>query len=365
MFDAFLNPTLSAERDEADMTNSNGTIQPAFPADAVRHPVDEAARHLLENRLASQKQVEAIIRKAVAEMEQNFYLENLADNVRISENTMPHLYQLGTDTATRLGVTVPTFFLDTNPYANASTLGSSSPSIVLTSGLLDLCATDDELRFVIGHEMGHLICGHTKYRVMAEQYELIAKLLSLVPLVGSGVATLIQVALNFWYRRSELSADRYGVLACDDEGSAVTALARLAGASRVIDTAEFRGEMMNQASEFRDAYLAHSQSAALWDLFDGLVGKGTSRSHPWSAIRIWELETWPRSEHFKALKAGDVALARQERHQVPSFFIADTTGNADPMDALLSELKGELGNNVADVVDKGRSLFGDLILTHT
>ena len=357
------NPSLpmNSKKGEADKPDPGGAIQPSYPSDAVRHPVDEAARRLLENRITSQRHAEVIIRKAIDELEQDFYLENLADNVRISENMMSNLFRLGTDTATRLGFPAPTFFLDTNPNANASTLGSSSPSIVLTSGLLDLCVTDDELRFVIGHELGHLICGHTKYRLMAENYTMIAKLLSLAPIVGAGIAILVQVALNFWYRRSELSADRYGVLACDDEGSGIAAIARLAGASRVIDSAEFRNEMMKQASEFRDTYLARGQTAALWDVLDGLIGKGMSLSHPWPAVRTWEMEMWRGSAHFKALKAGNFSLARRERQQVPSFFNIADTENADPMDALLSELTGEFGKGIGDVLAKGRSFVGDVL----
>jgi Zn-dependent protease with chaperone function len=335
--------------------------QPRYPAEAVRHPVDEAAQRLLENRVASQKHAEAIIRKAVEELEREYYLENLADNTRISSNTMPELYSIGVDTATRLGIPPPTFFLDTNPAPNAATLGSNNPSVVLTSGLLDLCEADDELRFVIGHEIGHLICGHTKYRLMAEKYVMIAKLVSLLPIVGATFATLLQVGLNFWYRRSELSADRYGLLVCDHEGSAISALARLAGASRVTIGDALRVQMIEQADEFREAYLARGQAAALWDVLDGLIGKGMSLTHPWPAVRIWELENWRTTTHFKALKAGDIPLAHTERRQVSSFFNVEATSNADPMEALLQEFTGEFGKGVGDLVAKGRSFFGDVL----
>ena len=52
-----------------------------------------------------------------------------------------------------------------SPTVNAMTIGMDKPFIVLTTGLVDLMDTD-ELRFVIGHELGHALSGHAVYRTI-------------------------------------------------------------------------------------------------------------------------------------------------------------------------------------------------------
>ena len=48
---------------------------------------------------------------------------------------------------------------------NAMTLGSDKPFIVITTGLVDLLDAEEH-RYVIGHELGHVLSGHAVYRTM-------------------------------------------------------------------------------------------------------------------------------------------------------------------------------------------------------
>src|SRR5213596_138681 len=54
---------------------------------------------------------------------------------------------------------VPELFISQNPLPNAMTLGSDKPFIVITTGLVDLY-DNEEIRFAIGHELGHVLSGH-------------------------------------------------------------------------------------------------------------------------------------------------------------------------------------------------------------
>ena len=52
-------------------------------------------------------------------------------------------------------------------------LGTNNPFIVLNSGLVDLLDAE-ELRAVIGHELGHILSGHSVYRTMLYNLILLA-----------------------------------------------------------------------------------------------------------------------------------------------------------------------------------------------
>ena len=60
---------------------------------------------------------------------------------------------------------VPELFVTQNPLVNAMALGSDSPFIVITTGMVDLYDAE-EIRFAIGHELGHVLSGHAVYRTM-------------------------------------------------------------------------------------------------------------------------------------------------------------------------------------------------------
>lgn len=330
-----------------------------FLKEIVQHPIDQLAQSLLENRIASHRAARAVIDRTTSQLETDFYLENLANNTRATPTLAPGLYRILMRACAGLGVTPPSLFIDTDPAPNAWTLGAEHPSIVLTSGLIDLM-DENELLFILGHEIGHLVCAHTRYRVMTERYQLIAKLLSLIPVFGSAFATSRQVVLSFWYRRSELSADRFGVLCLEDPIAALSALTKLAGASKHLDPHHLKTEMLAQANEFRAAYLARGEVASLWDVLEGLV-ESAELTHPWPAIRLWEIEHWLPSEHYASLLKLDFESAKTQRLRVETFFPTPSDAVADPFDALLAELSGEFGQSVSNLVEKGRSFLGGML----
>jgi Zn-dependent protease with chaperone function len=330
-----------------------------YPRDVVQHPIDEIAERFLQNRIASSpEQVKSIIDKMLGELENEFYIRNLADNVRVTKRISPTLFMIHENVCSRLGIEPPYLFIDNNPVPNAFTFGSDYASIVITSGLLDIL-DENETAFVIAHEAGHLICNHTKYRLMASRYELFANLLRMLPFVGPVFAMLLQITLNFWFRRSELSADRYGVLGCPELTSAASTFAKLAGGFSGIDRSVLIQGMLEQARELRDLFLSQSKTASVWDVMDGLIGDTANMTHPWPAVRAWEVEHWLSSEHYTALTTGDIDTARVKRLDNQGFFIQDKEITKDPFETLLFELTGELGEGVGGVVHKSANAIKD------
>ena len=101
----------------------------------------------------------------------------------------------------------------------------SSSSIRARSSLLDR----EEQRDVLAHELGHVMSGHVTYRTIA--VILINFGLRNLPFLA-GIALLpIQVALFEWYRKSELSCDRAGLLGTQDVRASLGTYLKLAGGS--------------------------------------------------------------------------------------------------------------------------------------
>ncbi len=98
---------------------------------------------------------------------------------------------------------MPELFITQDPRVNAMALGTDKPFIVITTGLVDLMDAE-EIRFVIGHELGHVLSGHSVYRTMLYHLVNLAARLALVPFAWIGLKAVIW-GLEEWYRKSELS----------------------------------------------------------------------------------------------------------------------------------------------------------------
>src|SRR5216110_2254195 len=86
--------------------------------------------------------------------------------VRVGPTQFPRLNQLYTEVLTSMDWPErPELFVSQTPFANAGAFGMEKPFIVINSGTLKLL-DDDELRNVLGHELGHVMSGHALYHTM-------------------------------------------------------------------------------------------------------------------------------------------------------------------------------------------------------
>ncbi len=106
--------------------------------------------------------------------------------------------------------------------------------VFVSRSIVDLCQGRDELAFVLGHEMGHIISGHAIERIMTNSAVSVASRTTVVRGVLGG--WLRRVGVQFletaYSRDRELEADRLGVRLAraagyDPEGS-IRLLGRLA-----------------------------------------------------------------------------------------------------------------------------------------
>ncbi|GAB2751348.1 M48 family metallopeptidase [Amycolatopsis magusensis] len=274
------------------VSGSNGRIRfPGISPRAYEHPVDRGA-------LATLRTIPgfAEVLKAVAGFfsERGERLMALASSIRVGEKQYPELNKLRLECAQALDISpVPNIFVAQDPSVSAYTIGMDEPFIVLSTGLVELLDTNG-LRFVIGHEMGHVLSGHAVYRTMLIRLISMQMSMSWTPVSAFGLRAVI-AALKEWYRKSELSCDRAGLLCGQDPAAALRVHVLMAGGidpSR-IDIPSF----LQQAEEYE----------SVDDVRDSLLKLRNVEhmSHPLAVVRAAQLQKWAASEEYRAILVGD------------------------------------------------------------
>ena len=213
------------------------TPLPGISSRAWEHPADKGALVALRKL----KGFDTVL-KALSGLinERAVRLVLLGSAVRVDERQFARLHRLLTDVGTTLDVSgVPEMYVAADPNLNAVTIGMNRPTIVLSSALVNLL-DEEELRFVIAHELGHAISGHALYQTLLRRLLVLSGAAGAIPLGGLGLRMIV-AALMEWSRKSELSADRAGLLATQDPTVAYRVHMKLASGGNLedLDTASF------------------------------------------------------------------------------------------------------------------------------
>lgn len=179
---------------------------------------------------------------------------------------------------------------------NAFTAGVQQPILVLNAGLID-SMSEEELRFVVGHELGHIKSGHVLYYQIAMLLPVLAEVIGVATLgIGSLLSFPLEVALIRWQRMSELTADRAGLLACQDVNAATTAMIKLAGLPQRFFDKVNTEDFLAQAREFE----SFDSDKLDWV---AKILSGMGQSHPWTVMRASELLRWIDTTSYEKLLA--------------------------------------------------------------
>jgi Zn-dependent protease with chaperone function len=137
----------------------------------------------------------------------------LANAIECTPMQLPELHKALLESQADLPPIKANLFVTQNPTLNAYTFGFRAPyTIVLTSGLVEKL-TPDEIRAVIGHELGHIHFNHV----------------ILINLMGMSVTGLERLVFYLWNRSSEYTADAIALRAsCNDPKPMISALLKLA-----------------------------------------------------------------------------------------------------------------------------------------
>ena len=236
-------------------------------------------------------------------------IELQGSNFLVTRESCPKLYELVHDVADTLDVRpLPRFYTQWGYNINGYTTGYKEDTLlVLNSGTVDLLE-EDELRYVAGHEMGHIKSGHVIYHTMGELFN---NAISQIPLVSS-MTTPIYYALMYWIRMSEFTADRAGLLACQNIDAAVSAIIKMSGLPMKYFEKMDKDAFIKQACEFKEAYNGFTDKAIKTITI-------ASSSHPWTVLRAAELISWYESGNYKQLIESKSSIECCECHmQIPA-----------------------------------------------
>lgn len=92
---------------------------------------------------------------------------------------------------------------------NALSIGTDNTPVILISRKAVISLPEEELKFMIGHELGHIL----QKNLMCHTIKgLLDNLHSKSEILGTFVSDLIETPLNQWYRCAEYTADRAGLI---------------------------------------------------------------------------------------------------------------------------------------------------------
>ncbi|MGN0005934.1 MAG: M48 family metallopeptidase [Candidatus Gastranaerophilaceae bacterium] len=238
------------------------------------HPVDAAIIKALDNPM-----INTVFNKIVQTSIDATWGLSLATGIHVSPNTYPEIYKIVVECADSLGIPIPYVIIsDQVKGINACTAGTDQFSFIAISSMLPLVLNLEEMKFVIGHECGHLALGHVVYHTAIN---MVGSVGGLLPVVGDFISKTITYPLNAWSRRSEISADRAGLICCGDIGIAARSLFKLEAGFLNIDEIDI------------DAYIDESENV----LKNTALGKYSeiTMSHPIIPKRIKALKLFYNS----------------------------------------------------------------------
>jgi hypothetical protein len=228
---------------------------------------------------------------------------------KVEKRLMGHLYDLLYGVKEKLAFKDPVdFYITGDAVVNAWTIASpreGEPHIVnINSGLINIM-TDDELRFVIGHELGHLINKNTEMK----------RLIGFIFPPGSNPPLMLQYKIRLWEQLSELAADRYGYMAVESLNTCLSAFFKMTSG---LDVSKINMQL--------DVYLEENLKHLEYFLHD----KGVSRdTHPVNPIRVQALNLFATSQNEDELKKGMdeiisalIKISNDEVDYYLSYFIA-------------------------------------------
>ena len=173
------------------------------PDDTITGDVTQAFKNVILDQLVDDSEMLSMLDDART-------IKYSYSAVEVTERQFPEFKSLNriVEDCTRImGIDRPRVFVEFSRDMNAFSLNPTEPIIILSSELVRYC-TEDELRFVIGRECGHIKCNHV---------QMMTVLFAAKSVLSEGMLStgLLLPYLNLC-REAEYSADNAGLICCQN-----------------------------------------------------------------------------------------------------------------------------------------------------
>ncbi|MEU6166593.1 M48 family metallopeptidase [Streptomyces tanashiensis] len=340
------------ENDQGNVPSRQRKRFPGISSRAYEHPADRSALVALRKLSGFDTAFKAL---SALLPERSLRLLYLSDSVRVSDAQFSHLNDMLRDACYILDLDkVPPMYVTQDPKPNAMCIGLDEPIIVVTTGLVELL-DEEEMRAVVGHEVGHALSGHAVYRTVLLFLTNLALKIAWIPL-GTVAITAIVTALREWFRKSELSADRAGLLVGQDVRASMRGLMKIAGGNHLhemnVDAFLAQADEYEKAGDLRDSVLK--------------ILNVLPRSHPFTTVRAAELKKWSEHRDFQRIMDGHYPKRSEDKDTSVTDSFRESAGHyaetvrtsKDPLIKLVGDIAGGAGDLAGDFGGRLRNRFG-------
>lgn len=304
-------------------------------AQTWEHPADRAALQALR----ALPGVDEVIRRVLGMLggERGIRLLFQGNAVRVGPAQFPRLWLLHNEvTSTFDWPSVPELYVTHTPFFNAGAYGIDTPFVVVHSAAIELL-DEDELRVLLAHEMGHVMSGHALYHTIAAILAMVS--LGALPVLASIAVLPVRLAFLEWSRKSELSADRAGLLGSQDIVAAQRVDMKMAGGGR----GKGFNEQLNVDAFMQQAHEYAGSTEGL-DVIYKLLST-LALTHPMHTVRAAELQRWVGTGEYDRILRGEYIRRGEESKHRPL---------GDDMAAAGSYYAGEARELASQVADAAR-----------
>ena len=220
-------------------------------------------------------------------LDQGIHMKNMTSFMRVTESQLPVVFQAVRRICEILRIDIPEIYLDFSTATPARIYGISRTTLVIGPPLLAFLEDACVLDAAIALECGHVFCRNCALRTLVEFEK-------------DNLPKPIKVALNYWYAKSELSADRVASLVCGDAKTVIVAEMKLAGVGYGMPDCLADNMDLEAWAEQMDEIEAIGKD----NKKDGIVQTilAATNFHAISALRVRELLKWVKSPEFAGIK---------------------------------------------------------------
>jgi len=268
--------------------NFSNKVRLKFPinllTEAFEYPPDRLGLKLLQKTGPLREITRLFIREISEPM---FHGQLLGTAVRVSERQFPEIRRISSICERILNLQPVNIFVGHSPSRlaaiSAFTYGTEDSACIFLSSILVETLTQNELLFVIGHEMGHIKSRHVLYLTIAQMFAL--GFSTFQGVTGQVLSTVIRQLLSPWQRKAEITADRAGLVCCQNISTAIRTMVKVAlGTPNLFSQIDLE-EYLSQSDTLRKDFS--------WS--------NSTETHPYLIHRVNYLKEFHRSSQYRQI----------------------------------------------------------------